>query len=180
MINLLPSSEKKKLQKEYLLRLSVALLVLALVLEVLALVLFVPTYYTLLISTNDLRRTIAERAALMPQEDKNIERELSLVKKEIALLKPGSTIIDVPPSALIGEIVQQKPQGITLSAISYVRGPDSVTLQFSGRALAQEDLLVFRRSVQANPRVLDFKYGSSFVTKKTDIDFTTTITFRPS
>ncbi|OGZ08745.1 MAG: hypothetical protein A3D65_04035 [Candidatus Lloydbacteria bacterium RIFCSPHIGHO2_02_FULL_50_13] len=177
MINLLPQAEKKQLRREYWLRLAIVVLAIVFMLEMFPLLLFVPTYYALFTSTRDLADSITERKALTPTDDAELERSLASVKREIGLLAFTSGVQDVPPSVLIEEIVLQKPQGIELTAFAYQKG-ESATLQVSGVALTQEDLLAFRRNIQANQRVLEFKYGSSFITQKANIPFSAAISFK--
>lgn len=178
MINLLPQPEKKELLRERWLRFVIVVLWSVLVLELLSVVLFTPAYYALYLSTSDLSRNLSERRALIPKDTEGAGSGLTVINKEIAILKISPRIVDVPPSLLLQEVILQKPVGIDLYTFAYVRTADTVSIQFSGTAPTQEDLLAFRRNVKMNPRVLDFKYGGSFVTKKTNIDFTTMITFQ--
>lgn len=178
MINLLPRQEKQKLLHERWVRLGIILCWSVLVLEVFGMVFFVPAYYTLYLNTRDLARNLAQLRALTPNGAKGTQQDLALAKKEIAVLKVSSSIVNVQPSALLQEVILQKPEGIDFSSFAYVRTADTASIQLSGTALTQEDLLAFRRNVKVNPRVIDFKYGSSFITQKTDISFTTTITFQ--
>lgn len=177
MINLLPQAEKKQLRREYWLRFGVVVLAAVFILELFALLVFVPSYYALLTSTRDLADNIRERRALTPEDDVNIGRDLALLKSELARLELSQAAIDIPPSALLKEIVLQKPKGIEFSAFAYIRAPSPI-IQFSGIAATQEDLLAFRRSAQANPHVLEFKYGSSFITQKANIPFSATVNFK--
>ncbi|OGZ04905.1 MAG: hypothetical protein A3C93_03860 [Candidatus Lloydbacteria bacterium RIFCSPHIGHO2_02_FULL_54_17] len=178
MINLLPQEEKDRLHREYLLRFGTVVLVSICVLEVFAFMLFLPTYYALYTSTRDLSLNILERKNLTPEEDATIGRDLTKIKAEIALLRPTESVVDSPPSSLIEEIVRAKSYGIAISAFAYVRGESKPSLQLTGVAETQDDLLAFRRNVQANPRVLDFKYANSFITQKADIPFSATINFK--
>lgn len=178
MINLLPHDEKKKLLHEYRLRLFIVLLCAFFALEMLGLLLFTPAYYTIYLSVRDLRQSLLEKRALAPKVDDEAQMSLAKVKKEIAQLKPSADIVDVPPSLLLEELILQKPSGIVLNALAYARTVDGVSIQFSGTALLQEDLLLFRRNVKMDPRVVDFKYGSSFITKKTNIDFSAAVTLK--
>ncbi len=178
MINLLPPAEKKELLREYWLRLGIIILCCVFVLELLTVVLFTPAYYALYINTKDLAETLQAKQVLAPKGASEAQKSLLIIKGEIDILHTSTTTIDQEPSTLLGEIVAQKPQGIDISAFTYNRTANTISMQFSGTAQTQEDLLLFRRNVKTNPRVLDFKYGSSFITQKSNIDFTATITFQ--
>lgn len=177
-INLLPQEAQRRLRREFWLRFSAVVLVGILLLELFAVALFTPTYYALHVSTRDLAKSIEERKKLVPAEDASVASDLAAIKKEIAQLKPTDTTADLPPSVLLDGVVREKPPGIAISALAYVRGEKSPSLQLSGIAETQEDLLAFRRIAQANPQVLDFKYSTSFITTKADIPFSATITFK--
>lgn len=178
MINLLPLSEKKKLLREHQLRLGIVVLSFLFALELFGFFVFIPAYYALYLNGNDLARTLSEKQALTPKEAREAPQMLAMIKKEIAVLYPSTNITDTPPSLLLREILASKPEGIWFNAFAYTRASDAVSMNFSGIARTQDDLLAFRRDVKANPRVLDFKYASSFIIKKSDIDFSATITFR--
>lgn len=178
MINLLSQDEKKKLRREYYLRFGIIALCAFFVLEMLSLLLFTPAYYTLYLSTKDLSEGLLEKRALAPMESDEAQKNLTKIKKEIAQLQPSLGIVDVPLSVLFAEIVAQKPGGIELNMFAYIRSGNSVSMQVSGVAQTQEDLIAFRRDIKTNPRILDFKYGSSFITKKSNIDFNAVSTFK--
>lgn len=178
MINLLPRYEQDRLAREYVMRIGVVVLAGIFVLELFALALFAPTYYALYVSTRDLAQDIEDRKKLVPAEDATVAASLATIKKEIAQLQPSEAVVDVPLSLLLEELVRAKTAGLTISAFGYVRGETNPSLQLTGVGATQEDLLGFRRNMQANPRVLDFKYGTSFITTKSNIPFTATINFK--
>ena len=178
MINLLPPSEKKKLLREYWMRFGIIVLWAVFALEVFAVAVLTPSYYTLYLNTRGLAQSLAELRALTPEGAKEALQNLAAIQQQMALLKISDGTIDAPPSLLIGEIIQQKPQGVELFGLSYARTAKGANIQVSGTAQTQEAILAFRRNVKTNPRVSEFKYGSSFITKKTDIDFTASITFQ--
>lgn len=178
MINLLPNHAKKSLAKEFKLRLGVVVLCVVIGLEILTAVLFLPAYLTISASTKTLSEQLGATRAATPKEGEDVQKQILGIKKEIELLKPAVGASSTPPSVLLGELLKDKPRGIEISAFAYARAKTSIGVQLSGLALTRDELLAFQKSLRANPLVADIKYGSSFITKKTNIDFVITVTLK--
>jgi len=174
MINLLPPSEKKKLQKEFRLRYGIVTLLSVFLLELLTIVGIVPSYLSLNTSTNALSQSLAQKKSLTPPETTATQNDLNTIKNEITLLK-HSGIKDTPPSDVMSLLLGQKPSGVSITRFSYARSDSGVSAQLSGNANTSEDLLLFRRLLKANEHIKDARYAQSFITKKTDIDFLLTV-----
>lgn len=175
MINLLPRLEKKNILRERRLRLVVVSLWGFFVLELLAFALFLPAYFTIYISTKSLALELEKNKQLTPKGLSDVETALSDIKKESDLLVPDK----VPnPSEIIWAIVKVKPKGVDLRTVAYSRDPKVIGVQISGNAKTREDLLYFQRMVKALDVVADLKSNSTYIQKKTDIDFTLTITLK--
>lgn len=177
MINLLPPVAKKTIHKEYRLRLGIVLLWVLFVLEVSAFALYVPSYFILNTITNTLENELAQKKMLAPSANDQIPAQLATIKKELALLKPSDDIQDIPPSRLIGDLLANKPRGIEFSAIAYAEMNGVIAVQFSGTATTREEMLALQKTLKT-PMVDSIKFGSSFITKKSPIDFTVTVTFK--
>lgn len=179
MVNLLPQSEKKKLLKMYRLRIGALILVALFVIEVLTMALFLPAFYVLDSVTKNLADELEQKRHMIPEGESSAQQELAAIKKEIAILKPSTETIDVLPSVILTEILTQKPDGISISTVSYARNLKNAAVQMSGHARASEDMLLFQKNLKQNPRVASTQYANnSFIIKKTDIDFTITVTLK--
>jgi Tfp pilus assembly protein PilN len=178
MINLLPTQAKRKLTKEYQLRFLVLFLWGVFALEILTAAFFMPTYYTLGASTANLSRELEQQKKFPPIGGADTERRLSAIESEVALLKLGSTTLDVAPSVLLDMILTAKPRGIEFNSLSYERAVDGARVALSGVAETRENLIEFQNNLRQNPKVGSIKYGDSFITKKTDINFAVTISFK--
>ncbi len=178
MINLLPAHAKKKLAQEYKIRLGVVVLCLIIGLEILSIGLFAPAYFTISASTKSLQQQLSDTRAATPKEGEDVQRQILAIKKEIDLLKPSAGASSTPPSALLNELLLDKPRGIEITSFAYARTKTNIGIQLSGLALTRDELLAFQNSLRANPLVADIKYGSSFITKKTNIDFVITVTMK--
>lgn len=178
MINLLPNHAKKSLAKEFKLRLGVMVLCVVIGLELLTVVLFLPAYMTISTNTKSLTQQLSDTRAATPKEGEDVQRQILGIKKEIELLKPGVGASSTPPSALLDELLKDKPRGVEINAFAYAQAKTSIGIQLSGLALTRDELLAFQKSLRAHPLVADIKYGSSFITKKTNIDFVITVTLK--
>lgn len=178
MINLLPRTEKRKLQKEFRLRYAVTALWTFLILEVILLALLVPSYLKINLTMMGIEDDLAAKKAVAIPGGEDAQNGINKIKGEIALLKPTNTNADIAISQLMTEILAQKPEGVSIASFAYGRSGNIVTIQLSGNASAREDLLLFQRLLKDNTRIADAKYSQSFITKKTDIDFMITITLK--
>lgn len=178
MINLLPPTEKRKLQKELRLRYSVTALWTFFMLEVILFALLAPSYLKINLTMMGIEDDLAAKKAIAIPGGDNVQNGINKIKSEIALLKPTNTSADILVSQLITEIFAQKPEGVSISSFAYGRSGNAVTMQLSGNATTREDLLLFQRLLKENARIADAKYSQSFITKKTDIDFMITITLK--
>ncbi len=158
-------------------RLGVLALGAVLAVEVLAVIFYLPSYYVISMSTSALTAELEQKKKLSPAVNEETSIQLATIKKEIALLAPSTGKNQILPSALISRIIASKPRGIELSSFAYSRTKDSVGLQISGVSTTREDLLLFRRTLRADPDIADVKDGSG-ISKQADIDFLITIVMK--
>ncbi len=176
MINLLPKSERVHIKKEYKLRVLVLVLKSFLILEVLTAGLFFPSYYIITQRVKGSSDELEAKKKLIPPENAAAASQITEIKGEIVLLKPGAEATpETLPSALLTQVLATKPDGIGISSFAYAVTP-TLSVQLTGISATREDLLQYQRDLKNNPHVTDAKYGESFITKKSDIPFTLTIT----
>ena len=177
MINLLPPTEKKKLQRENRMRLSVLILWVALALEALVALLFLPSYYAVSANIKNLTMRLGEEKLLIPTGGEVVEATLKSMGEEVALLKPLPSDA-TPPSELLARVLKAKPEGVVLRSFSYGKTNANLVIQFSGNDDTREDLLAFQRNIEEDTKFGEVKYDQSFITKKTAIDFRLTVTVK--
>lgn len=176
MINLLPEFEKRKLRKEYRLRAGIIILCSVFFLEILAAILLAPSYYLIDAAKNTLALELAAKKGVASSTTDDSQKKNTLIKEEILLLNPPLRPGDTLPSQILGEILAQKPQGISVNSFAFIRSSAAaISAQLTGVAETREDLLAFQRVLKENSRFSDIKYAQSFITKKTDIDFQLTV-----
>lgn len=178
MINLLPQSEKKKLQKEFYLRYGVVVLVVLLILEIVSGVLFIPSYIALSNSTNTMEANLASMKSIALPGGDATQNDLNIIKSEISVLKNNDPL-NATPSQLMSVVLGLKPAGIAISRFTYAHAETGNSVQISGNAAKPEDLILFRKLIKDDKEhVKDARYAQSFINRKSDIDFLLTIDFK--
>ena len=178
MINLLPPGAKKRLTKDFRIRVSIVSFWVVFLFEILTLIFFVPSYYVLSLSTKKLTNELAQRELFIPGEKNDTAIELTAIKKELALLKPTGGEGDNTPTRLLDEILLSKPRGIEINSFSYENVKNKIDIQLLGVASTREDLLGFRKLLSAKTDIAEVKFGSGFITKTTDIEYAMVISFK--
>lgn len=177
MINLLPPLEKKKILGAYRLRLSVIVLWVIFALLLFAAVSLAPSYLYVDGKIKALAVELEEKKQSAPVGGEESQRELALIKEEIARLKPPPDG-DITASVLLSQVLGRKPVGIDVVSLAYADTNPVITVQLSGMAATREDLLAFQRDLKSDPRFTEVKYAQSFIIQKTDIAFQLTITIK--
>ena len=178
MINLLPQSEKRKLQKEFQLRYGVVALLVLFGLEIMAFIAFIPSYVTLNNSTTKLSADLSVMKSTTPPGGEATQNDLNVIKSEITLLKSGGAK-ETSPSQMLTMLLGQKPAGISISRFTYARTDLGVSAQISGNAGKPEDLILYRKLLKDDKEhIKDARYAQSFINKKSDIDFLLTVDFK--
>lgn len=178
MINLLPQSEKRKLQKEFQLRYGVVALLILFGLEIAAFIAFIPSYVALNNSTTKLAADLSVMKSTTPPGGEATQNDLNVIKSEITLLK-STGAKETPPSQMLSMLLGQKPAGIAISRFTYARTDLGISAQISGNAGKPEDLILYRKLLKDDKEhIKDARYAQSFINKKSDIDFLLTVDFK--
>lgn len=178
MINLLPPQAKKRLNKEHRIRFGIIVLWSALLLEITGAVFFVPTYMTLKKSTEKLSTDLESKQAVSQLGSATSSKAVIAIKREIATLKVGATATDTPPSIVFSQVLEHKPRGIEINALAYQMSKDAITVQFAGVANTREDILAYKNALGKNPHFVLAKSSDGYILKKTNINFSVTLTYK--
>lgn len=171
MINLLPTSEKIRLAKSYQRRLFIVLLSFSTTALFLG-VFFLITPYRL---AKEKTITVVNNADIVSSLTKN--REISnpeFVFKEIQkrldlLASRGSRPL---PSVLVRRVLDNRPNGVTLNGFTYGQNSDgSQGVEIRGVAVNRDDLLVFTRALEAEPKFAKVAVPVSSFVKNKNLDF---------
>ncbi len=180
MINLLSPSEKKKILREYYVRLGVLVALGVLLTEIVTFAMLLPSYAAITTEVDALTTELNERKSAVLPGDEEAQQELNMIKEKVALLKPSSAPLDRAPSVVLMEMLREKPRGLDISSFTYGRSNADVLIQVGGMARTREDLLAFQRSLLREDSIFtDVRYSENFLTKKEDINFQLTIKLKP-
>lgn len=176
MTNLLPLSEKKKIQTLYHYRLTAVSLVVTLVLCIIGLLFILPSFFLAMVKENDAneRLTIAREATAANSSDEIGSLVQETVRMVTILSEEAS---DVPPvSQLFPAISDRRAFGVTLSGFFYTHDTTGKKVVVRGHAPDRDSLIAF---VDALSEVSFFKKVDlpvSFLVNNRDIEFSLTIT----
>lgn len=177
MINLLSPRAKKKLWNEYRLRLGVIALCAFLTIEFVTAVAFFPSFYILHATTGILSAELDQQKSRPPQKGEDSVKQLTALRGELDVLEHNSESNEKLPSELFGDMLNVKPKGISISALSYQKEKDTTSVQFSGMASTRDDILSFKSALSANPKYV--VQTDDYLTKKTNINFSIRIIVKP-
>jgi hypothetical protein len=176
MINLLSPAEKKKIKREYFLRIGVIAAIGLLVLELVVIGTLVPSYLAITSSVRALSDELELKKANILPGNAEAQVELVTLKEKIALLKSTTATSEIPVSTIIEEVLKEKPRGVDVSLFAYGNSGSDIVIQIGGFARTREELLAFQRSLSKSEGIFtDVQNAQNFITKKTDITFQLTL-----
>jgi len=178
MLNILPTTEKKKIMLEYKLRLVIVAILAVSVLIFSSLVLLAPVYLIAVEKNKDVKNTFAllqEREGKAVDE-KNINAEVATTNKNIALfLKPSDTTA-VSPVTFIAKILEIKGDTVRISGFTYdASGVTGERMVVTGTARTRESLAQFIEDIKKEPRFTNIDLPISSYVKSSNIDFSAVI-----
>lgn len=189
MIDLLPTSEKIAIRKEYHLRvLTVCFATLSLVLLVLV-ASFLPTYlYTLSRYEAFLTESESDETQSRISQMKEMETTVGDTNKKIEALKGGAATMRVKD--VVFEILESKSHGLVVTAISYdfggnvsKKGKEDIinpaTININGKASDRATLLAFKDALSQKKEFGTIDLPISNLVKDTDISFSINLSVAP-
>ena len=177
MVNLLTVFEKKRILKEYKMRLCVVSLFATASLIVAAIVFLMPSYVLSYIKYNEVSTGLeAEKNRISNTPDgedpvkitKDINSKLKILKGE------PSTLPD--PYFITTTIIKHKPDGVFINAIQYDKNKQEGKIAINGVSSNRDTLLVFLRALEKQKDFTKVELPISSFAKGEDIGFSMRIT----
>lgn len=173
MFTLLPEQHKKKLYKEYRLRLIVVVMFFVTSFFVVSVSLLYPSYISLKTEKSTLN---VETQRLVDQiEFKNgqgINATIANIKSDLRLSKPDETLIAQAISAVLNE----RPGGVYIDTLRYTRGIGAPsTLSLHGTAKDRNALITFSNNLKKELIFSSVDLPISNLAKQADVDFSLTL-----
>lgn len=169
MFLLVPQEQKKKLIKEYRLRLLFICLAVLCVLGSIGTLAFLPSYFFVHSEADELLlRSISIKGAINQKSDKDLEKTLLDVKQSIALLSSQ----DRDVRGTLDIILDAKPKGVFLTHFAYNYAPDEAsTIKLNGVSSDRASLLQFSKNLKAVSEFKNVDLPIGNLAKNSEIDF---------
>lgn len=178
MLNLLSTTEKKKVLVEYRLRLAVIAIFAVGALIFSSLVLLTPSYLLAVSKNNDANNILValEEKESRVGKEKDVNLQILAVNKNIDLfLKVGTTTVLVPPVAIM-KILGIRGSAIKITGFTYDAWADQERIVINGIALDRERLSQFVETLKKDPAFTSIELPISSYVKSANIDFSVVIT----
>ena len=171
MINLLPLEQKKKLHREYTLRLVLVIVSGFIMTTVIGTVLLLPSF--LLSKVKE--RVVSNQASLL---EKKADKEtadtpnniLIITKRHLTALSEDVT--ETSPSLVISTALSHKPNGVIIKQVLLDKTPDGTLLSIGGTAESRGQLTSFSSAIEGDALFTSVEFPVSNLAKDRDIDFT--------
>lgn len=173
MLNILPYEEKKKILKEYHLRLAVVSVFAVSALILVSLVLLIPSYMLAVSKYN----FVAEELARLEQKqsgtisEKEVNKQIQEVNKKVAVFLGNKKVKVSTPSEMITRIIGIKEDTIKIYSISYEANIDRDRVVLTGKADDRDSLARFVEILKKDPIFTSVSLPIGSYVKSTNIDF---------
>ena len=178
MINILPIEEKKKNLTEYRLRLAVVSIFTITILLLVNLILLIPSYLMAVSKESTVARDFASQQAKQDigGQEGNIDTQVGVVNKEIALFLSGGNTNHLLPADTIKKIIGMKSPAIKILGFDYVANGPQEQLVISGVAADRDSLSNFVDTLKGASIFTGVDLPVSSYVKSTDITFSISAT----
>lgn len=179
MINVLPLNQKIELRKEYRLRLVTLCLFVFSILVFLASFLLLPAYVLSKEKVSTLEIQLQKYNEENPDNSvDNLTKLISDINNNLTILNQGTQSISVVDD-MLSTVLSSRSSGITISRMSYrVSLENKNVFELNGRALDRASLRSFEDKLKASPKVESTDLPVSNFTKRSNIDYSLTVTFK--
>lgn len=177
MINLLPPSGFTALQKEYTFRMAATYGLLLASVAILLTVALIPTYVLVRAQMNG---AIAHDAETKESADiAELESDVARTEATLAVLKKQPKVSTM--STFVHAVEASAPSGISFKTFSVGYEKNTLTaLTLQGTAQRREDLIAFKRALEAQPVFISATIPISDLAREQNISFSMTIGLAPS
>jgi Tfp pilus assembly protein PilN len=170
MANLLPRDERKYVQRERAMRISIVGLIFLLTIVVFANVLLAPSYFLAYSRESEVREQIEtiERVSAL-REDAGASLLLKSTKDQLSFLKSALGVM--LPRELIEEVLISKPRRVSVTSILYTTRKDGDQVTLRGLAESRDDLIRFSANLEDSRLFSDVQLPVSNLAQSTDVSF---------
>ncbi|MFA5936387.1 MAG: hypothetical protein WC822_00750 [Candidatus Paceibacterota bacterium] len=150
MINLIPNEEKKKITRDFYLRIITMIFVMLGSSVLIASILIFPTYIVSSVEKKAINEKLeTQKKDAIPLPDQDTMMVIKNLKDKLSLIENAQKNKFVFSQKVINEIVLQKISGIKITEISYQNDLKAgQKINISGKAQSRDILLAFRRALE--------------------------------
>lgn len=173
MINLIPNEEKKKMSRDFYLRLATLSFVMLSVSLLVASIAILPSYFLSSAEKNFIDQNIQlQENKNVSLSDQNALMAVRDLKNKLALVEKAEKNKSDFSQKIINEILLKKIQNIKITEIVYKNNSQNDRkINVSGRASSRETLISFRRILEDNPAFSKVDLPISNFVKGSNIKF---------
>lgn len=169
MINLLPTTEKNSIRKEYRLRVIATILTGLLIISSIALILFIPPYI-LTLYKNRAAENIISKAPTSEGDQADFSERLTIAQDAVAILKPDTKTL--LPTESIAFVMKHKTASIKITSLAYdKRNNEPEVIRVVGIAKTRQTLVEFTNALRSEARVASIDLPVSSFAQDTNISF---------
>ena len=173
MINLIPNEEKKKIRKDFYMRVViVSFFVLGIAILISNIMLTPALFYASLekkLISEQFAKDENKLAFDLNQENKNA---VECLESKITLIKQARDNKFLVSAKVVDNLLNKKINGILINEINYTKDPNKGNLiNIRGKASSRERLLTFKNSLASDPNFKNVDLPISNFIKSTDIEF---------
>ena len=183
MINLLPISEKRKVHKLYIDRVSVTALAFLVISVVIGIIFLLPSFFLIYGKERSVIERISIAREIISQSGEgSVDETMVSVNKKLSLLFPEKDI-HFSLSPVLKKILIKKPPNLKIIGLFYKQeSNDNVREEkiiVRGRSLGREELLSFVEALREESLFTDVDLPIADLVENEDIPFSITVTFFP-
>lgn len=152
MINLIPNQEKKKMARNFYLRLAAVLFGVLGISILMVSITLVPSYFNSGIERNLAEEKLAEQKAQpIPNLDQQTLSDLAALDKKLSVIEKAEQVRYLLTKSVIAEVVSKKMSDIKINRISYSNTAQAgQKIIVEGQAPSRERLLAFTQTLEGD------------------------------
>lgn len=177
MLNILSTTEKKKILTEYRLRLAVVSIFAVGSLILASLVLLAPSYFLAISKYNDANNMLEVLEGKNGREgqEKDVNKQIAAINKNVDLFLKAGTPGALLPSSVVTKILNTKGSAIKIISFTYDASPTQERIVVAGSALDREKLAEFIEALKKDPAFTSVDIPISSYVKSSNIEFSAVI-----
>lgn len=176
-MNFLPQNMQREISRERIIRLFAACGFSFFILSCVAITLLAPAYLTVMSERDVLADRLAELKTAPPKKNDSAV-SLSEHATILRVFLPKSGVSGYGPLELLRQALEVRPAGVSVDNWSFAHNESEGTFQMTGMGQNPGALLAYQKAVRALPFVKDANFSRSFLTLKSNIPYSLTLTLK--